>query len=530
MKKLNFRLLVILLSVTNVSLLMAQDEYPIDKAVFNNLPFEMEPVELPVFPDYSVSITEFGAVGDGITLNTEAINNAIKKVHEQGGGKVVVPEGLWITGPIVLLSNVNLFLDVNALIYFTDDHTQYPIIETNFEGLATHRCQSPLSAWNAENIAITGYGTIDGNGDTWRVVKKDKMTSGQWKRLLNSGGILSEDQKSWYPSESSQRGQQMTKSFNNPENISSKEEWESIRDWLRPVLLNFVYCKKVLLEGVTFKNSPAWCLHPRSCEDITLNKVTVINPWYSQNGDALDLESCNRALIVNSSFDAGDDAICIKSGKNEEGRKRNEPCQNVVIMNNVVYHGHGGFTVGSEMSSGVRNIYVDNNTFMGTDVGLRFKSCRGRGGVVENIYISRINMINIISEAIVFNLFYEGKARDVVNYDEESGKPVNLLPVTEETPVFKNIFIKDVTCKGSGRAIFFNGLPEMRIKNIHLENMVLTDANEGVVFCEAEDIIINNLTVKTTKKEGPSIRMSRVSNVTVDGIHFEEIGKETVIE
>ena len=247
---------------------------------------------------------------------------------------------------------------------------------------------------------------MDGNGDTWRPVKKGKMTANQWKKLVDSGGVLDESGRIWYPSEGSIKGAMACKNFNVPEGINTDEEWNSIRDWLRPVLLSFIKCKKVLLEGVTFKNSPSWCLHPLSCEDITINNISVSNPWYSQNGDALDLESCNRALIQNSSFDAGDDGICIKSGKDEDGRRRGEPCQNVIIRNNVVLHGHGGFVVGSEMSGGVKNIYVDNCTFLGTDVGLRFKSTRGRGGVVENIHINNINMINIPNEGLIFDLFY----------------------------------------------------------------------------------------------------------------------------
>jgi len=135
-----------------------------------------------------------------------------------------------------------------------------------------------------------------------------------------------------------------------------------------------------VLEGATFKNSPSWCLHPLMCEDITLNDVKVFNPWYSQNGDALDLESCKNALVINCLFDAGDDAICIKSGKDKDGRERGIPCENVIVRNNIVLHGHGGFVVGSEMSGGVRNVYVADCTFLGTDVGLRFKSTRGRGG------------------------------------------------------------------------------------------------------------------------------------------------------
>ena len=319
----------------------------IDNSIYENLPFSMPQVIQPSFPDYTVNIKDFGAQADGKTLNTQAINNAIKAVHEKGGGKVVIPEGLWLTGPIELQSNVNLYTEKNALVLFTDDFQAYPIIKTSFEGLETRRCQSPISARNAENIAITGHGVFDGSGDSWRPVKKGKMTSSQWKTLVASGGVVEDD--IWYPTEGSLKGAKACKEFNNPVGIETDEEWDEIRPWLRPVLLNIVKSKNVLLEGVTFKNSPSWCLHPLSCEHITINNVKVFNPWYSQNGDALDLESCNNALIINNVFDAG-------SGKDEDGRKRGEPCQNVIVKNNVVLHGHGGFVVGSEMSGGVKNI------------------------------------------------------------------------------------------------------------------------------------------------------------------------------
>ncbi|WP_455673199.1 glycoside hydrolase family 28 protein [Phocaeicola sp.] len=501
---------------------VAQQEV-IDPAVYANLPFQMDKVEQPSFPAYSANIVDFGAKADGITLNTQAINDAIKHVNEKGGGKVVIPAGLWLTGPIELLSNVNLYTEKNALVLFTDDHSQFPIINTSFEGLETRRCQSPLFARNAENIAITGYGTFDGNGDTWRPVKKEKLTENQWKKIVNSGGVVDEAGKVWYPSEGSMKGAKACVNFNVPEGIETDEEWNSIRDWLRPVLLSFVKCNKVLLEGATFKNSPSWCLHPLSCENITINKVTVSNPWYSQNGDALDLESCNKALIINNSFDAGDDGICIKSGKDEDGRKRGEPCQNVIVMNNTVLHGHGGFVVGSEMSGGVKNIFVDNCTFLGTDVGLRFKSTRGRGGVVEDIYISNINMINIPNEALIFNLFYGGKGRGEDPNEDKVKAEEAVPPVTEETPAFRNIYIKDVTCKGAGRAIFFNGLPEMRIQNINMENITVSDAKEGVILSEANEVNMKNVKVDLLK-EGTNLQMKNVSDVTIDGKNYAEIG------
>ena len=314
----------------------AQEGNVIDNSIYSDLPFEMPIVEQPAFPDYTISIVAFGAQNDGKFLNTKAINEAIKAVHAKGGGKVVIPEGLWLTGPIELLSNVNLYTERNAMILFTDDFEAYPIIETSFEGLETRRCQSPISARNAENIAITGYGTFDGSGDSWRPVKRDKLTVSQWSKLVKSGGVTDAAGKIWYPTAGALKGALACKDFNVPEGINTDEEWDEIRPWLRPVLLNIVKSKKVLLEGVTFKNSPSWCLHPLSCEHITINNVKVFNPWYSQNGDALDLESCKNALIINSLFDAGDDAICIKSGKDEDGRRRGEPCQNVLYYTAMV--------------------------------------------------------------------------------------------------------------------------------------------------------------------------------------------------
>lgn len=489
----------------------------IDNSIYENLPFDMPKVAQPVFPDYSVNILQYGAKNDGITLNTKAINDAIKAVNAKGGGKVIIPEGLWLTGPIELLSNVNLYTEKNALVVFTDDFNAYPIIKTSFEGLETRRCQSPISAREAENIAITGHGVFDGSGDSWRPVKKGKLTASQWDNLVKSGGVV--DKSIWYPTAGALKGALACKDFNNPEGIETDEEWAEIRPWLRPVLLNIVKSKKVLLEGVTFKNSPSWCLHPLSCEHITIHNVKVFNPWYSQNGDALDLESCKNALIINNIFDAGDDAICIKSGKDEDGRKRGEPCQNVIVKNNTVLHGHGGFVVGSEMSGGVKNIYVSDCTFLGTDVGLRFKSTRGRGGVVEGIYINNIQMIDIPYEALLFDLFYGGKgAGEETEADLEGRMQASIPPVTVETPAFRDIHISNITCKGSGRAMFFNGLPEMPIDNVSVKHVVVSDAKEGIVISQAKGVVLENIRIET---KGDVLQIKNAEDVKVNGKSYE---------
>jgi len=289
------------------------------------------------------------------------------------------------------------------LLQFTDDFNQYKLVEGNWEGQPAWRNQSPISGSDLENIAITGSGIIDGNGGAWRMVKRDKLTESQWKKLVASGGLVSEDGKMWYPSEKTLKGSK-TKNAGVVAAGQSTADLQSIKDFLRPNLLVLTNCKKILLEGVTFQNSPAWNLHPLLCEDLTLRNLQVKNPWFAQNGDGVDIESCKNVLIEGSTFDVGDDGICIKSGRDEAGRKRGKPTENVIIRNNVVYHAHGGFVVGSEMSGGAKNIWVYDCSFIGTDIGIRFKTTRGRGGVVENIYINNINMIDIPGEAILFDM------------------------------------------------------------------------------------------------------------------------------
>ncbi len=482
------------------------------KAFYKNLPFEMPLLKTPKFKNNVVKITDFGAVGDGVTLNTDAFTKAIEEVSKKGGGKVVVPSGIWLTGPITLKSNINLYLEKNSLVVFSTNFDLYPIIDANFEGLSTKRCQSPISAFDAENIAITGYGVIDGSGDAWRPVKKDKLTERQFKNFVNSGGVLSADKKMWFPSQGSLKGQAMCVDQNVPVGPQTDAEWMEIRDFLRPVMVSFVRSKNILLEGVTFQNSPAWNIHPFICENLIINNITVRNPWYSQNGDGIDVESCKNTLIVNSKFDVGDDAICMKSGKNAEGRARNIPTENVIVNNCVVYHGHGGFVVGSEMSGGIRNIKVTNCDFIGTDVGLRFKSNRGRGGVVENIYISNIIMKDIPTDPLLFDLFYGGKSAIEAEDDETPSITTNGIPtVNEETPSFRNIFIENIISSNSNRAMYFNGLPEMKVDNVKVKNSVFSSKIGAVINqstnVELKDIIINN-------KTGDNVEIQNVDNGT----------------
>lgn len=494
--------------------------------LYDNLEFSMPEVKAPEFPDYKVSITDFGAVPGGQFLNTEAFSKAIDAVAKKGGGTVVIPRGLWLTGPIILKNNVNLHANKGALIVFSTDKSLYPLVKTSFEGLNTMRCLSPISGENVENIAITGEGIFDGNGQAWRMVKRSKLTNSQWKKLVASGGVVDKKQKMWYPSKSSERGAALS-SMNVPMNFKSVKDYERIKDFLRPVLVNLVKCKNVLLEGPTFRNSPAWCLHPFQCENLIVKNVTVLNPWNASNGDGIDIESCKNSIIYNSTFSVGDDGICIKSGKNKPGYRSTVPTENLIIKNCTVYRAHGGVTIGSEMSGGVKNVHVSNCTFIGTDAGLRFKSKRGRSGVVENIYISDISMFHIATRAITFNMHYGSRSVPAKISNKELETYVNepMVAVDEGTPQFKNIFIRNVSCKGASQAVYLQGLPEMALQHVVLKNITI-EAKHGLFCMDAKGITIDGFNLICDAV--PSMTFLNSKDISISNLTLSSIGSPLV--
>lgn len=480
---------------------------------WNNLP----KIARTTFKKDTFNIVKYGAKADGFTLNTKSINAAITACSAKGGGVVLVPQGLWLTGPIVLKSNVNLHISRAALLQFTNDKSQYPLVAGNYEGHPSPRNQSPISGTNLVNIGITGEGIIDGHGEAWRAIGKEKLNDNEWKTLVASGGTVSSDGKTWYPSASYVKGNN-TKDAVFLQPGKSLKDYEDMKDFFRPNMLVLTNCKRVLLENTTFQNSPAWCLHTLLCEDLTLRGVYVRNPWNAMNGDGIDVESCRNVLIEGSTFDAGDDGICIKSGRDEAGRKRGKPTENMVVRNNVVYRAHGGFVIGSEMSGGARNIFVSNCSFIGTDIGLRFKTTRGRGGVVENIYVKDISMKDIIGNAILFDMYYVGKS--TLDGPEANAKPAGIvaIPVTEATPQFRNFYVSNIVCDGAETGLLVRGLPEMAIKDIHLENIVLK-ATKGAEISEAQNITLKNVTFES-KETNPVIRVENSTGIKFDGIKY----------
>ncbi|MBE5962876.1 MAG: glycoside hydrolase family 28 protein [Lachnospiraceae bacterium] len=452
-------------------------------------------VLLPSFPEQSFNILDFGAVAGGIVSNTAAINQAVTACHTAGGGKVIIPAGIYLTGPITLLSNVNFHVERGALLMFDKNEKEYPVIRTDYEGQPRLRALSPIHAFDAENIAITGEGTIDGNGHLWRIVKHFKVSEKKWDALLkesnhviptNEGGI-------WFPTKSAYEGCLAGEpDVNDPDAIKKAAPYY---DYYRPVMVNLVRCDKVLIEGVTLQNSPAWNVHPLLCTNLTIRNASIRNDWAAQNGDGLDLESCQFVEIDNVKFDVGDDAICMKSGKNAVARVIPVPTKHVRIHDCVVYHGHGGFVVGSEMSRGVCDVTISDCTFIGTDVGIRFKSAIGRGGVVEDITMRDINMVNIAEDAIIFTMGYTLYHMDHQASDEPD--QIN----ADDIPEFKNITIQNVTCTRAGRALKVEGLEVLPIHDITLENVSIL-AQKGYTINNAENIRMKNVSI--TNELNPS--------------------------
>jgi DNA sulfur modification protein DndE len=412
----------------------------------------------------------------------------------------VLEGGSFLSGPLNLRSHVELVIAEGTILAFSPDRDLYPPAMTLYAGLNAVRCTAPISADHCEDIAISGHGIIDGNGEGWRHVKKVKVSAEHWDRLCASGGVIEEDGLVWWPSEAA---------------IAAKAEVQRLirqgapsgdylpwRDALGPTLIKFTNCQSVRLEGVTFRNSATWMLHLALCRDVTIDGITAWNPHYAQNGDALDLESCTDVRVTRSRFDAGDDAICIKSGRDAEGRARNRPSERIEVRDCEVGTGHGGIVIGSETSGGVRDVIVENLQCRGTDRGIRIKTARGRGNVIENLKFQNILLSAIRGAAIEISMFYESSVGTTAEIDDG-------------TPHIRNIEISHLQCDGSRRAIFVKGLPEAPIENLTITNISAASQNSSSI-CNVSGLKLREL--RMTTRRGPSLLFQQVTDVELNAI------------
>ncbi len=440
------KLLISLMALLAITTVQAGNDY---SKYYQNLPVSMPQPTLPTIPNNEVSLLDCGGIGNGVAMNTEAFAKAISKLDKMGGGHLNVPAGIYLTGLISLKDNIDLHLEKNAIIVFSEDKNDLIKTDKN-TGKKESRAATCITASKRTNISITGEGTIDGNGEWWRAVKRTKVSDVEWKRFQDMGGSVSAKGDLWYPFNLK----------NEPNVASTQEEQEKYRNHM----VRFTDCQNVLVQGITLLNSPRFHFIPTRCQNVTIDGITVKCPWNAQNGDAIDISSCKDVLIVNNIIDAGDDGICMKAGAGESGVKAG-PCENINIQDNTVYHAHGGFVIGSEFSGGCKNIVVRNNTFQGTDAGLRFKSAAKRGGKTENIYIDHIYMTDITGDAITFETTY---------WDNHVGAkvPKKDAPKVDFLPEFQDIHISNIYVRGCKNGVVAHGDQNM-IHDINIKNSTI---------------------------------------------------------
>jgi polygalacturonase len=403
---------------------------------WDQVPQILNQIVPPEFPDRDFFITNYGAIGDGKFDCTEAIKLAIEACHTAGGGRVIVPEGIFLTGAIHLKNNVNLHLADNArLLFSTDAHKYLPVVQTRYEGVECLNYSPLIYAYDQYNLAITGTGVLDGQADSshwwdWaeKVERKPQQSDLDYKpdrdRLFQMG----------------------------EENLPVRERVFGQDHFLRTSFIQFYMCQNILIEGVTIERSPMWNINPVLCENVTVSGVRVIS--HGPNNDGCNPESSKNVLIQGCYFDTGDDCIAIKSGRNGDGRRINTASENIIIQDCIMRDGHGGVVIGSETSGNCRNIFAQNCTMDSPNLerALRIKTNSLRGGIVENIYMRNV-IIGNVSDAVVRIYFLYGEG--------DAGR---------HTPVVRDIFIENVTSQSSNYALYLEGYERSPITNINFMN------------------------------------------------------------
>ncbi len=423
-------------------------------------------ITIPVFNDNDFIVTGYGAIGDGVTDCSTAIKRAIEDCSQAGGGRVVIPPGKYSTGPIYIKSNVNLHIQKDAVLLFSTDPADYqPLVHTRWEGVDVLNYSLLIYAFGEKNIAITGEGTLDGQAS--------KSNWWPWKGRKAYG---------WKEGEPNQ-----TEENNRPALFEMAEKDIPVIErkfgnghYLRPQFVQHYNCTNVLIEGITIVRSPMWVIHPVLCTNVTIKGVTVNSD--GPNTDGCDPESCKNVLIKDCYFNTGDDCIALKSGRNRDGRRINVPCENIVIQNCRTMNGHAGIAIGSEISGGVKNVFIENCKISKPMWAIRLKTSSMRGGISENIFIRNIDVDKVGNESIIFTMLYEDKG-------------VNM-------PVIRNVHIENMTVEYGGKGgIFMEAYPESPIENVYFRNINIKETKTALKITNANGIVYNNTFINGVKVE-----------------------------
>jgi polygalacturonase len=419
------------------------------------------------------NVVDYGAKRDGSASSTAAFRNAIQACRKSGGGTVFVPAGHYISGAIELASNLTFYVDSGAEIRFVANREEYPLMASRFEGVETRAPAAMLGGDHLENVAISGHGTLVADNSEWRkLVGTTPAWRTAWNDLL---GAL-------------ERGAPVSDDMRRTAEMSLRA------DFIRPV-----ESKNILIEGIHIKGGPMWVLHMLYSENIVIRNV-VIESYPGANTDGVDIDSCRHVRISDSYFDTGDDSICLKSGKDADGRRVNRVTEDVSITNCTIHRGHGAVVLGSETSGGIRNVVASNIVAQGTDRGIRIKSTRGRGGVMENIRFDNWVIEDTPNPAI-----------EITNYYTRAPEE----PVSTRTPVFRNIAISNVTINRCRTAVNIEGLPEMPVEGLRLTD-VIANAHEGLRAFNTSGLELHN--VRIDAETGVPFLIRDSVRVDLDGV------------
>jgi polygalacturonase len=424
------------------------------------------------------NIKDRGADPTGTVKCTKIISDVISDLSSGGGGTLFFPAGTFLTGPIILKSNITIWLDAGAVVIFSDDFDDYlPMVPSRWEDVRVKNFVSQIYAYQCENISIRGRGHFEGQGKKWwdfmRTATSRNQVESRWQEIFRK---------------------------ENAELLSKNEYLRPKNNFLRPPMVTTYECKNVLIEGVSFSNPPFWTIMPAFTDNVTITGVTIENPGNSPNTDGIDPSSCRNVHISNCHITVGDDCIVIKSGRDEDGREAARPTENITITNCTMLRGHGGVVIGSEMSGNVKRVTISNCVFDGTDRGIRIKTMRGRGGVIEDVLVSNIVMNNMINEGVLITLRYQAT------------KPE---PLSERTPACNNVRISNVLQRGGQRPIAIYGLAERDVSQISISN-IETFTRRGILVENGSDISFHD--IKMEISEGSALEIKDSKNISWDKV------------